>query len=40
MCFVKVFTGATTFISAELAFTFGRGCNLQLLFVVCTELPW
>lgn len=25
MCFVEVFTGATTFISAELAFTFGRG---------------
>lgn len=40
MSFVKVFAGAATFLSAELAFTFGRGYNMQLSFVVCVELPW
>jgi len=34
MCFVKVFTGAATFLSAEQAFTFGRGYNMQH-FLLC-----
>lgn len=40
MCFVIAFTVATTFISADLAFTFRRGYDMQLFFgsVHCTPM--